>query len=135
YPGVVRTRHQIQDIQRQLEQEASNRANRPGGDVASAFENAQFNPHYLEFRRQLGEAQRLAAATRSRMSASEAMLREELERGRRIAASESALAELTRDYEVNRDIYQDLLRRRENAHVSMVMDQEGRGLTLRVQNP
>ena len=135
YPDVVRTRHQIQDIQRQLEQEAANRSSRSAGDVASAFDNAQFNPHYMELRRQLGEAQRQAAATRSRMGASESMLREELERGRRIAASESALAELTRDYEVNRDIYQDLLKRRENARVSMVMDQEGRGLTLRVQNP
>ena len=135
YPDVVRTRHQIQDIQRQLEAEAANRANRPSGDVASAFDNAQFNPHYMELRRQLGDAQRQAAATRSRMGASESMLREELERGRRIAASESALAELTRDYEVNRDIYQDLLRRRENARVSMQLDREERGLTLRVQDP
>ena len=63
------------------------------------------------------------------------MLNEELNRSRRIADSESALAELTRDYEVNRDIYQDLLRRRENARVSMQLDREERGLTLRVQDP
>ncbi|HEX2083411.1 MAG TPA: GNVR domain-containing protein, partial [Xanthomonadaceae bacterium] len=63
------------------------------------------------------------------------LLEGELDRGRRIAASESALAELTRDYEVNREIYQDLLRRRENARVSMGLDQENRGLTLRVQDP
>ena len=63
------------------------------------------------------------------------MLRDELDRSRRIAASEGALAELTRDYEVNRDIYQDLLRRRENARVSMVLDQEQRGLTFRIQDP
>ena len=49
---------------------------------------------------------------------------QELDRSRRIAASESALAELTRDYEVNRDIYQDLLKRRENARVSMNLDAE-----------
>lgn len=42
---------------------------------------------------------------------------------------------MTRDYEVNRDLYQDLLRRRENARVSMQLDQEERGLTLRVQDP
>ena len=52
------------------------------------------------------------------------MLNSELDRSRRIAASESALAELTRDYEVNRDIYQDLLKRRENARVSMNLDEE-----------
>ncbi len=63
------------------------------------------------------------------------MLKDELDRSRRIAASESALAELTRDYEVNRDIYQDLLKRRENARVSMNLDEEQRGLTFRIQDP
>src|SRR3546814_12990701 len=42
---------------------------------------------------------------------------------------------LNRDYDVNREIYQDMLRRRENARVSMGLDQEKRGLTLRVQDP
>ena len=60
------------------------------------------------------------------MSIAESMLNEELHRSGRIADSESALAELTRDYEVNRDIYQDLLRRRENARVSMELDREKR---------
>jgi hypothetical protein len=36
---------------------------------------------------------------------------------------------------VNRDIYQDLLKRRENARVSMNLDEEGRGLTFRIQDP
>ena len=135
YPDVVRTRHQIQDIQRQLASEEQRGKSSSSASTTSAFDNAQFNPHYQELRSQLGEAQRLAAATRARMGASEAMLKDELERSRRIAASEGALAELTRDYEVNRDIYQDLLKRRENARVSMAMDQEQKGLTLRVQNP
>jgi hypothetical protein len=69
------------------------------------------------------------------MGASQRLLDEELGRSRRIAASESTLAELTRDYEVNRDIYQDLLRRRENARVSMELDRERRGLTMRIQDP
>src|SRR5690606_5732419 len=74
-------------------------------------------------------------ATRSRMGIAQSLLGEEMDRSRRIAASESALSELTRDYEVNREIYQDLLRRRENARVSMGLDQENRGLTLRIQDP
>jgi hypothetical protein len=63
------------------------------------------------------------------------MLSDELARSVRIASSESALAELTRDYEVNRDLYQDLLKRRENARVSMNLDAKQQGLTFRVQNP
>lgn len=135
YPDVVRIRHQIQDIQRQIELDDQRRKSQPDTSAKSAFDNAQFNPHYQELRSKLGEARRQSAATRSRMGASESMLKDELDRSRRIAASEGALAELTRDYEVNRDIYQDLLKRRENARVSMVMDEEQRGLTLRVQDP
>jgi polysaccharide chain length determinant protein (PEP-CTERM system associated) len=46
---------------------------------------------------------------------------------------DAKLSELLRQYESTRDIYQDLLKRRENARVSMVLDAEGRGLALRVQ--
>src|SRR3546814_12972129 len=63
------------------------------------------------------------------------MLAQEIERSGRIAASESSLAELTRDYEVNRDLYQDLLKRRENARVSMNLDAERRRLSFRIQEP
>jgi hypothetical protein len=73
------------------------------------------------------------AALRARINENDGLLEAELDRGRRVADSEASLAELTRDYEVNRDIYQDLLRRRENARVSMSLDAEQRGLTFRIQ--
>ncbi|MCY7353505.1 MAG: hypothetical protein LH470_00155 [Lysobacter sp.] len=132
YPDVVRIRHQITDIHRAMQEEQ--RLDQPlqGNGL---FEDAQLNPRYQELRSQLAEAEREVAASGSRLGIAESMLNEELDRSRRIVTSESALAELTRDYEVNRDIYQDLLRRRENARVSMELDQEQRGLTMRVQDP
>lgn len=133
HPDVVRIRHQMADIQTAMRQ-AAERRERPGGE-AGALGDAQLNPLYQELRSRLSETRREVAATQSRMAASQALLDEELGRSRRIAASESTLAELTRDYEVNRDIYQDLLRRRENARVSMELDREKRGLTLRIQDP
>ncbi len=135
YPDVVRTRMQMQDVQRQLTDEESRRSQGGGSGSQSPFDNAQFNPLVQQLKSQLAELRREVAGTQSRMSSSETMLSDELDRSRRIAASEGALAELTRDYEVNRDIYQDLLRRRENARVSMVLDQEQRGLTFRIQDP
>ncbi|HNV08227.1 MAG: XrtA system polysaccharide chain length determinant [Dokdonella sp.] len=136
YPDVVRTRMQMQDIQRQLKDEQDRRSTAvASGQTQSPFGNTQFNPLYQELRTRLADLRREIAATQTRMSASEGMLNDELDRSRRIAASEGALAELTRDYEVNRDIYQDLLRRRENARVSMVLDEEQRGLTFRIQDP
>ena len=133
HPDVVRVRHQMEDIQRALTAEQQRRSQ--PGQGAFASEDAQLNPLYNELRSQLAQARREAAATRSRMNTAQSLLNEEMDRSRRIAASESALSELTRDYEVNREIYQDLLRRRENARVSMGLDQENRGLTLRIQDP
>ena len=133
HPDVVRVRHQIEDVQRAIAQEQERRQQPTPGTLAS--EDAQLNPLYNELRSQQAQARHEAAATRSRMTIAESMLGAELDRSRRIAESESALAELTRDYEVNREIYQDLLRRRENARVSMGLDQENRGLTLRIQDP
>ncbi len=134
YPDVVRTRMQMDDIKKQIsnERERNSRA-KDGKQMLS--DDAQFNPLYQTLKGQLANLRQEMAGTRSRMTSSESMLNDELDRSRRIAASESALAELTRDYEVNRDIYQDLLKRRENARVSMVLDQEQRGLTFRIQDP
>ncbi len=135
HPDVIRVRHQIEDIKRQLAAQAQQPPDAGNRAGKTMFDNAQFNPHYLDLRNRLGQTRAETAATRSRMAAAESMLKDEMERSRRIAQSESALAELTRDYEVNRDIYQDLLKRRENARVSMDMDREQRGLTMRIQDP
>ncbi|HET9033620.1 MAG TPA: XrtA system polysaccharide chain length determinant [Dokdonella sp.] len=134
YPDVVRTRMQMEDIKKQIKQEQE-RSSRAKDGKQTLSDDAQFNPLYQTLKGQLANLRQEMAATRSRMSSNQNMLNDELDRSRRIAASESALAELTRDYEVNRDIYQDLLKRRENARVSMVLDEEQRGLTFRIQDP
>jgi hypothetical protein len=71
----------------------------------------------------------------ARISEAKRQLQQELDRGRRVHGGEATLAELSRDYQVNRDIYQDLLRRRENARVSMNLDTEQQGLTVKIQEP
>jgi polysaccharide chain length determinant protein (PEP-CTERM system associated) len=138
YPDVVRIRHQIDDLRKQLEDDEHRKLeakSAPPGTPSALDQTAQFNPLYQELRSKLADVRRQIGANESRMNATESLLNAELDRSRRIAASESALAELTRDYEVNRDIYQDLLKRRENARVSMNLDEEGRGLTFRIQDP
>ena len=131
HPDVVRIRHQMEDLQTAMRNEQA-RKTQPG---AADSAEVRMNPMFQELRSQLGQTRRDIAEIQSRMSASESLLDGELARSRRIAASESSLAELTRDYEVNRDIYQDMLRRRENARVSMELDRERRGLTMRIQDP
>jgi polysaccharide chain length determinant protein (PEP-CTERM system associated) len=136
HPDVIRVRHQMQDLQDQVRREQAQRAQRTAsGTPTPVDDSVQFNPLYQELRSKLAEVRRNIAAEQSRMGASESLLNSELDRGRRIADSENKLSELTRDYEVNRDIYQDLLKRRENARVSMNLDADHRGLTFVIQEP
>lgn len=134
HPDVVRTRHQIRDLEEALRRETERRES-GGGQPGTINASSEFNPLYGELKSKLAQAQRRTSATASRIATAEGMLANELSRSSGIAASESALAELTRDYEVNRDLYQDLLKRRENARVSMNLDAERRGLSFRIQEP
>ena len=69
------------------------------------------------------------------MRSNEALLGQELEVAKRIPAVEAQLAELTRDYEVNQNVYRDLLRRRESAKLSLNADIERQGLSFTIQEP
>lgn len=134
HPDVVRIQHQLRDLEEDLRREESQKQmTRASG--SSLDGPAAFNPLYGELRSKLAEASRQSASTAARVSTAEGLLSEEINRSGRIASSESSLAELTRDYEVNRDLYQDLLKRRENARVSMNLDAEQRGLSFRIQEP
>ena len=133
HPDVVRVQHQIADLQQDLQDEVVRE--RTPRSANAINDSAEYNPLYAELKSKLAEAQRRTAAMSSRVAIEGSMLGEELKRSSAIDASEGALAELTRDYEVNRDLYQDLLKRRENARVSMNLDAEHRGLSFRIQEP
>lgn len=135
HPDVVRVRHQMQDLQSELEREKQRQPAESASAKNDLGPNLRYNPLYQELQSRLSETRRNAAAASSRMSSSEALLQHELDRSRHIADLGDTLAELNRDYEVHRDIYQDLLKRRENARLSMQMDAEQRGLTLTIQTP
>lgn len=132
YPDVVALRHQIDDLQNQLARVQAVRAQaQASGQPVTP--NVVFNPIYQQMRGDLTKARSDRAALVARIADTRKLLADEVERGKRVAASEATLAELTRDYEVNRDIYQDLLKRREGARLSMQMDEEHQGLTFRIQ--
>ena len=136
YPDVVRIRHQMDDLKKQLASAEQRQQTAQAAGTPTALEsNVGFNPAYQQIKTQLASARAASAAAAARMSASESMLQSELQRSNRIANSENVTSELTRDYNVNRDVYQDLLKRRENARVSMNLDAEQRGLQFLVQNP
>jgi polysaccharide chain length determinant protein (PEP-CTERM system associated) len=139
YPDIVQLKNQIAELNVAVEEERKGREMRIREATAKGRsyvdESIANSPLFQQLRSELAGTRTAIATLRARIVETEQMLAEENERIRRINDSEATLAELTRDYEVNRDIYQDLLKRRERARVSMHLDIEERGLTMKIQEP
>jgi protein tyrosine kinase modulator len=133
HPDIVQVKQQIQELTDRIKAERSRReeTKRSGKPDESVVNN----PIYQQLRREQAQNQGQIDALTARLSELQRQLQSEVSRGKRIHSGDARLAELTRDYQINRDIYQDLLRRRENARVSMNMDRERQGLSFKIQEP
>jgi len=129
YPDVIRVKSQIRDLQ------AQRRSGRASGSTVMPGTSPSLNPLYGQLRAQLAEVRRQGAAAASRVATAQALLEQEMERNRRIIGSEPTVAALTRAKDVNKEMYEDLLKRRENARVSMRLDADGRSLGFQIQEP
>lgn len=132
YPDIIHLKAQIQDLRAIIAREGD-RA--PGAGEPLVDERVVTNPLYQELQRGLYESNILIETLQARYNQTQAALDEQMRTGQRVEEYEAELAELTRDYEVNREIYADLTRRRESARVSMNLDLEQKGLTMRIDEP
>lgn len=135
HPDIVRTRHQIEDLREAAAAEKAKAATRRATGQVPIDESLIANPLYQQLRRDVSQAKTMVATLEARLKQHKDELQAELQRGKLAHGGEVTLAELMRDYEVNRGIYQDLLKRRENARVSMNLDIEKQGLTFKIQEP
>lgn len=135
YPDVVRLRHQIEDLKQAIELDQRQREQARASGHTVIDDSVINNPMYQQLRREVSATKVQIDTLTARIAQARQQLQAELERGKRVQGGAAKLAELTRDYQVNRDIYQDLLRRRENARVSMNLDKENQGLTFKIQEP
>ena len=131
YPDIVNLKYQITDLEKALRREIDSTERISTGEDARSSA-AMANPLWQRLRQSLSDAKTEVATLDARLYENQRLLEIELERAKRIPQIEATLAELTRDYEVNNTVYQDLLRRRENARVSMNMDLQQRGGNFRV---
>jgi polysaccharide chain length determinant protein (PEP-CTERM system associated) len=139
YPDIVRIKHQIEDLKEAVaaarrEREEARKLAKANSDTV-VDESVRINPIYQQLKQQLFDTRTNIDMLNARHDETRVRLKEEMERATRVHGGEATLAELTRDYEVNREIYQDLLRRRENARVSRNLGREQQDFTLRVQEP
>ena len=129
YPDVISLENQIAE----LKERRRNRANLPAEPMEPIdAQDMAFNPVYQELQAELSRARTQQESLQTRISSLQRRLGNEEQRMERIQANRTELAELTRDLQVNEEIFNDLLKRRERARVSMHLDIEGQGLSYQV---
>lgn len=128
YPDVVSLRAQIAELDTGINKIQS------AGDVYGGSDKVQ-NPLYEELRKQLADSDVELRAQKRRMQSLQSLQEEEFARQQRIAANQAELSELTRDYDVTKKVYEEMLQRKETARVSMTLDIEGQGVSYRIQEP
>jgi polysaccharide chain length determinant protein (PEP-CTERM system associated) len=138
HPDVKRARMDLAITKDELRRAEQARADREGARAAAS---ALDDDLARAARRRLEEVEtKIAAATGVRRRP--AVVRSGLRLGAeppspepemRGVGQDTTLSELSQRYEATHDIYEDLLKRRENARVSMDLDAERRGHTMRIE--
>lgn len=128
YPDIVILREQIAELRKQR---AKNSGAREETEAVLEQDGA-VNPVFQELSGVVSEARANVATVNTRISSLERLIQQQNNRMERIQENKAQYSELTRDMEVNREIYDDLLKRREKARVSMHLDIEGQGLNYRI---
>jgi protein tyrosine kinase modulator len=129
YPDIVIIKEQLAELRRQrdkaLESADASSSTQTEGEVVP-------NPVHQELGIALSEARADMAAVETRIQSLEQLLGKQEKLMSRIQENKAEFSELTRDMEVNKEIYDDLLKRREKARVSMHLDIEGQGMNYRI---
>lgn len=128
YPDIISIRTQIAEL------DATMARLQGSGDMYADTQKAE-NPLYEELRKQLANADVELRSQKRRMQSLIALQEQEFARQQRVAANQAQLSELTRDYDVIRKTYDDMLQKKEAARLSMTLDIEGQGVSYRIQEP
>lgn len=128
YPDIVILKEQIAELRKQRQQAITEG---DGGGQPVAGEDI-VNPIYQDIRASLSQTQADLQTQITRINSLSRLIAEQESRMERIQANKTQYAEITRDMDVNTQIYNDLLKRRERARVSMHLDVEGQGLNYEI---
>jgi len=128
YPDIISIRAQIAELDAAVQKLQS------AGDVYTDTQKTE-NPLYEELRKQLATTDVDLRSQKRRMQSLTALQEQEYARQQRVAANQAQFSELTRDYDVIRKTYEEMLQKKESARLSMTLDIEGQGVSYRIQEP
>jgi len=133
HPDVIGTRRVIAELetQRKQELEAMQKATTGTGRAESSAER---NPVFQQMRVSLSDAEANVAALRARLATLEGQYRQLKSTARLVPQVEAELAQLNRDYDIQKKTYGDLLTRREAAAMGVDVQDTG-GTQIRVIDP
>lgn len=132
YPDIVRLKAQIAAVRQSIDSE---RSLSTGGADGNFNIGGASGDLFRQLRGRYSATETQLATLKERLDETQNLLEREEERMVRLGGVEAELSELTRDYQVNQDIYQSLLRQRENARISMNIDEQNQGMTFQIQEP
>lgn len=128
HPDIISIKGQIADLEERVR-------TRPDDAREGGVTEVMENPVYENLKIQLSEKTTQLAVQKNRLASLERLLDEAFERSQRVAENQAELSELTRDYDVTRGVYEDMLQRREKARLSMTLDVQGEGVSYKIQEP
>jgi polysaccharide chain length determinant protein (PEP-CTERM system associated) len=120
YPDIVALKGQIFEIDQTLDEY---RANYSFGGAGQSSEV----PLFEELRKQLSSAEVELKTQKRRLESLQDVLAKEYKLAERVAANQAELMDLTRDYDVTKRVYEEMLARKENANITLALNDEGQG--------
>jgi polysaccharide chain length determinant protein (PEP-CTERM system associated) len=132
HPDVVATRRLIANLQEQ--RRAYLEAHKKSPTAAGQQTASQDNPVMQQLRISLADAEAQVASARAKVAGYEAQYRQLQSRAQLVPQAEAEFTQLTRDYQVQKKTYENLLARREAAGMGMDVQDTG-GTRFRVIDP
>ena len=135
HPDVTNTRRIIGQLESQRRAEVAAAAAAKPVEVKPAAGNAATSPVFQRIRVALAEAEAKVASLRSQLSIQQQRLSEIRSTASKVPQAEADLAQLTRDYDVVRKNYEQLVARREAASLGVKIDQSAQMVEFRIVEP
>ena len=133
YPDIVQRKEQVAALTRALNQPSA--PTQPIVLAGQSYGGNNASPVYQQLRSDLARTAAEADSLRVRVNQLRTLLDSEIERSSVSTKVERRLTELTRDYQINKELYEDLLRRQESARLSMSLGAEQQGVLYRIAQP
>lgn len=128
HPDIISLKEQVAELKERI---ATQKAEQAGKSTFTQVEN----PSYTTLKEIINREQADIMAKRRRLDNTRALLEAEYSNAETVAAKQATLQELTRDYSVNKGVYEDMLKSREQARLSMTLDIQGQGVTYKLHEP